>query len=446
MRFSADALRAVLEESLPDGATGLLAAVSGGADSASLLAALADGAAPRGLKVRAVHVDHGLQSAAAALRAACGALCEELAVPLAIAAVQIESGPGRSIEAEARAARYGAFERLLSPGECLLTAHHAEDQAETLLLQLLRGAGLKGLSAMPGCRVFGHGWHLRPLLDVSRAALREFGAARGIVSIEDPMNLDPRFDRSYLRGEIWPAIERRWPGAAAALSRSARHLAEAQRFLDVAAARTVDRLRDGDALSVPGLRALAPREQINTLRGWLASAAIVPPSTSRLAEAMRQILTAQADHLPAVVWGEHAFRRYQERLFVTPAALPALPQEDLAWRTAAGSRLELGASLGALLWVEREGGLDTARLPESVSVRRRRGGETLKTGARARTHTVQHLCQAHGVLPWMRDALPMIYAGEALVAIGDLWQDARFTVPAGARGLACAWEGAPHLT
>jgi tRNA(Ile)-lysidine synthase len=102
--------------------------------------------------------------------------------------------------------------------------------------------------------------------------------------------------------------------------------------------------------------------------------------------------------------------------------------------------------LGALLWVERAGGLDIARLPASVSVRRRRGGETLRTGARARTHTVQHLCQAHGVLPWMRDSLPMIYAGDALIAIGDLWQDARFSVPAGARGLACAWEGAPHLT
>jgi tRNA(Ile)-lysidine synthase len=445
MRFSADLLRAVLEEHLPAGATGVLAAVSGGGDSACLLAALAEGGAPHGLALRAVHVDHGLQPAASALRRAAEALCSRLRIPLEILSIEVEVGPGRSIEAEARAARYRAIGSVLGAGECLLTAHHAEDQAETLLLQLLRGAGLKGLSGMPVCRALERGWHLRPLLDVTRPALREFGAARGVVGIEDPMNRDPRFDRSYLRHEVWPSIERRWPGAAGALARSAQHLAQGQVFLDAAAARSVDRLRDGDALSVSGLRALPPREQVNVLRHWIASVSIVPPSTARLAEAMRQIFTANADHLPAVIWGEHALRRYQERLFVTPAAPPALPEEDLAWRLTPGARLDLGARLGVLHWAHQPGGLDAARLPGALAVRRRRGGETLKPGARARTQTVQHLCQAMGVLPWMRDALPMIYAGDALVAVGDLWQDARFSVPAGARGLACVWENAPNL-
>jgi tRNA(Ile)-lysidine synthase len=447
MDFSADVLRAVLDHHLPAGATGVLAAVSGGGDSACLLAALRDGGTPRGLAVRAVHVDHGLQPASATLRRASESLCSRLGIPLEMLTVDVDTSPGRSIEAEARAARYGAIERALAPGECLLTAHHAEDQAETLLLQLLRGAGLKGLSGMPMCRVFGRGWHVRPLLDVTRAALREFGAAREVVGIDDPMNDDRRFDRSYLRQEVWPSIERRWPGAASALARSAQHLAAAQTFLDAAAARTVDRLRDGDALSVPGLRALPPREQVNVLRFWIASAAIVPPSTARLGEAMRQIFTANADHLPAVVWGEHALRRYQERLFVTPAALPALAAgEALAWRVAPDMPLELGAGLGVLRWVRRAGGLDEARLPETLSVRGRRGGETLKPAARARTQTVQHLCQALGVLPWMRDALPMIHAGDALVAVGDLWRDARYCVPAGATGLVCTWENAPPLT
>jgi tRNA(Ile)-lysidine synthase len=366
-------------------------------------------------------------------------------VHLDVVTVEVAAGPGLSIEAEARAARYRAIEGVLGAGECLLTAHHAEDQAETLLLQLLRGAGLKGLSGMPVCRVFGPGWHVRPLLEVARAALREFGAAHEILGVDDPMNRDLRFDRAYLRQEIWPCIERRWPGAASALARSAQHLSQAQVFLDSSAARTVDRLRDGDALSVPGLRALPAREQANVLRYWIAAAAIVPPSTSRLLEAMRQIFTANADHLPAVVWGEHALRRYQERLFVTPAELPALPEEAVEWRVEPGARLDLGAGLGALSWAPRPGGLDAARLPGAVSVRRRCGGETLKPSARARTQTVQHLCQAMGVLPWMRDALPMICAGDALVAVGDLWQDARFSVAAGARGLACVWENAPGL-
>ena len=467
MRFSADLLCAVLEDNLPAGATGLLVGLSGGADSATLLTALTVIAAPRpaqppgrasvpgvraaapgvraaALGVRAVHVDHGLQAASSALRAASISLCQRLKVPLEVVAVAVDSARGASIEAAARAARYRAFARVLRDRECLLTAHHAEDQAETLLLQLLRGAGLKGLCAMPPCRPFARGWHLRPLLAVSRRDLRRFGAAQGVAAVEDPMNRDARFDRAYLRHDIWPSIERRWPGAAAALARAAQHLAQAQASLDAATQLTVERLRDGEALSVPGLRALPARERLNVLRYWLHAAAVEPPSSARLGEALRQMLTAHSDHIPAVAWGEHALRRYRQRLFVTPAAVPALPAR-LDWVGAAATALELPAGLGALRLAARPGGLDPARLPGTLSVRRRRGGEALKTGARARSQSLQHLCQSLGVLPWLRDALPLIYADDALIAVGDLWQDARWSVEPHVPGLACMWENAPSL-
>jgi tRNA(Ile)-lysidine synthase len=164
-----------------------------------------------------------------------------------------------------------------------------------------------------------------------------------------------------------------------------------------------------------------------------------------LDEALRQILTAKGDHEPAVQWGEHVLRRYRDRLFLTARVPPAMG-EALDWPTAAGSRLMLGPGLGTLCWAERPGGLDPKRLPATVSVRRRRGGETLKTGPRARTQSVQHLCQALGVLPWLRDALPMVYAGETLLAVGDLWQDARSSVASDSVGLGCVWEDAPPLT
>jgi tRNA(Ile)-lysidine synthase len=172
---------------------------------------------------------------------------------------------------------------------------------------------------------------------------------------------------------------------------------------------------------------------------------VVPPSAARLSEALRQILTAHADHLPAVVWGEHALRRYQERLFLTPAQPPVLC-ESQQWNTRDVPRLALGTGLGTLCWAAQSGGLDARRLPEVLSVRRRHGGETLRTAARARTHTVQHLCQSIGVLPWLRDALPMIYAGDRLIAVGDLWQDARSSVATDLLGLGCVWEDAPPLT
>jgi len=148
MVFGAALLRAVLEEHLPSDATGLLVALSGGADSAALLTALKQGAGWP-LALRAVHVDHGLQRASLALKEASEKLCRRLAVPLSVLEVRVDTGTGVSIEAEARRARYRALALELRPGECLLTAHHAQDQAETLLLQLLRGAGLKGLSSMP---------------------------------------------------------------------------------------------------------------------------------------------------------------------------------------------------------------------------------------------------------------------------------------------------------
>jgi tRNA(Ile)-lysidine synthase len=442
--FSTASLHAVLEAHVPAAATGLVVALSGGADSAYLLAAVAQLGNCLRLPLRAVHVDHGLQDSAPVFRSACGAICRQLDVALTVVPVSVDARSGASVEAAAREARYAALAAILRDGECLLTAHHRTDQAETLLLQALRGSGSKGLSAMPVCRAFGRGWHLRPLLKVERRELLEFGAELAITPVADPMNTDLRFDRAYLRQHIWPLIESRWPGAAASLSRSAAHLAEAQGLLDEVAAADVSRLRDGDALSVPALRALSVPRQINALRHWIFSAAAVPPSTARLTEAARQILDAQSDHLPAIVWGNFALRRYRDRLFLTAAEPPRLA-EAMAWRADPNFRLDLGAGLGELRWEARSGGLDAERLPDALSVRRRCGGETIKPAAHASTQTLQHLCQAMGVLPWMRDALPLVFAGDALVAIGDLWLDARWCRPDGAPGLACVWQAAPII-
>jgi tRNA(Ile)-lysidine synthase len=445
MSFSAAYLSAVLDAHTPPGATGLAVALSGGADSASLLIAASSlDHGRRGLPLRAVHVDHGLQPAARAFRRACAALCMELKVPLAVISANVQTAPGESLEAAARDARYAALQAELRPGECLLTAHHAQDQAETLLLQALRGAGLKGLSAMPVCRPLGSGWHLRPVLEVPQDELLAFGARSNAPCIRDPMNEDVRFDRNYLRREVWPRLEARWPGSAVALSRAARHAAEAQELLDRAAVVHLCRLRDGESLSVPGLRALAPGERINVLRFWLSSTGSEPPSTARLTEAVRQILDAQDDHSPVIVWGSRALRRYRQRVFVTDAEPPRI-EATRPWRVEPGSRLDLGANLGTLCWRAQCGGLDADRLPRFLSVRRRDGGETLRPAPKAKTQTVQHLCQSYGVLPWMRDALPLVFADDALIAVADLWSAAPWRAAEGKPGLAILWDQAPVI-
>lgn len=454
MSFSAAYLREVLEACVPAGATGLMVAVSGGGDSASLLIAVAAlGAVFRSLPVRAVHVDHGLQAAAGHFRDSCAALCGRLNVPLTIIPVVVELPAGVSVEAAARDARYAALAAELRPGECVLTAHHREDQAETLLLQALRGAGLKGMSAMPVCTPFAGGWHVRPALDVTQAALLEFGAGAGApsdaaasvcCSAADPMNNDLRYDRVYLRREVWPLIESRWPGAGGALSRAARHVAQAQNLLEAAAAADVARLRDGEALSVSGLRALTPEARINAVRYWLGEAGVESPSAARVTEALRQVFDAAADHLPAVVWGDHALRRYRQRLFLTAAQPPRLTGLR-AWPVHPDSRVELGFGVGALRWVEQSGGIAARRLPATLEVRSRKGGETLKHARQGRTQSVQHLCQSLGILPWLREALPLVFAGDALIAVADLWLAAYWCADPGAPGLGIIWEGAPII-
>jgi tRNA(Ile)-lysidine synthase len=445
MSFSAASLHAVLEAAIPQGASGLVVALSGGADSAALLAGTAALREHfRALPLRAVHIDHGLQAAASEFREACKTLCEHLGVPLTLISVDVQSAAGASIEAAARDARYAALAAHLRLKECLLTAHHRKDQAETLLLQALRGAGVKGMSAMPVCRVFGAGWHVRPVLDVPHSELLRFGDNLAHFNAIDPMNEDLRFDRTYLRKAIWPMITERWPGAESALSRTARHMAEAQQLLDLAAAEDVARLRDGDALSVPGLRALLPLKRTNAVRLWLSEAGVEAPSTARLVEALRQVFDAHADHQPAIAWGSKALRRYRQRLFLTDSDPPRLG-DAMPWATSLGSTIELGPQLGSLAWTAQIGGLAPEKLPPFTIARRRDGGETLKPARQAKTQTVQHLCQSLGVLPWMRDALPLVFAQGELIAVADLWMDARWCSALGEPGLAVAWNNAPII-
>ena len=445
MTDTAATLHAVLSAHLPVDARGLLVALSGGADSAALLSLLHE-AKFRQLPLRAVHVDHGLQPAAAAtFRAAAQSLCDRLEVPLKVVWVQVDVSEGVSIEAAAREARYAVLAAEVGESECLLTAHHREDQAETVLLQALRGAGLKGMAAMPGCRPFGRGWHARPLLDMAQSELLQLGGEqlRGSTAL-DPMNADLRFDRSYLRQQVWPLMTGRWPGAGAALSRAARHMAQAQELMDLAGQEDLAKLRDGDALAITGLRVLSPARRSNAVRLWLSEAGVELPSTARLEEALRQVLRADEDHVPAIVWSGHAMRRYRQRLFLTAAVAPRI-QERLAWSMRPAVPLILGEQLGSISLAPQLGGLDPRCLPDVLQVRRREGGETLRPAPLAKTQTVQHLCQSLGVLPWMRDSLPFVFAGNELVAVGDLWQEARFCAASREPGLRIAWRGAPII-
>ena len=284
----------------------LCVAFSGGPDSSALLAALAQlRHRPRAL--RAVHVDHGLHPDSAVWAARALEIAHSLGVPCAVRRIRIERRRGESPEAAARAARYGELGAALAEGEVLLTAHHEDDQLETVLLQLLRGAGVAGLAAMPEVMRFARGWLVRPLLTRSRAQLLAWVRGSGLECLEDPSNVDERFDRNFLRQRVLPVIAKRWPAAAATVHRSARHAAEAQRLLDELAQADLRTARHGEALAASALRALAIDRRRNALRFWISARGQPVPPAARLNEIAGSLLAAapmrsRASSGPAAGW------------------------------------------------------------------------------------------------------------------------------------------------
>lgn len=379
--------------------------------------------------LRLLHVDHGLQPASADWTRHCARQARRWRVPLAVISPSIKVARGESPEAAAREARYAAFAANLLAGEVLVTAQHRDDQVETLLLQLFRGAGVPGLAAMPAIAPFAQGHIARPLLEASRAELEGYARRNDLHCIEDPSNALVRFDRNYLRHRVLPGIRARWKGVDQAVARSARHMAEAMRLLDEMARRDLAAAADGNGLSVAALRAMPAARRRNALRAFIAAAGVELPPTSRLGEISTALLSARPDAQPVVEWPGGRIRRHSGRLTldVVPRA-SARPASAIALKSWSWERdreclvNEAGDALAVV--ADDLGPIDLDRLPATLELRGRKGGEFLRPAARARTQSVKKLLQAAGLSIDERARLPLLYAGERLVAAGDRWVDA----------------------
>ena len=415
--------------------TPLCVAFSGGLDSTVLLTALAEGEPAVRAVLRAVHIDHGMHPDSAAWGRHCRRVARTLRVPIRVIRVRIERTRGVSPEAAARAARYAALQRELHPGEVLLTAHHAQDQLETVLLQLLRGAGVAGLAAMAPAARFAQGLLVRPQLAFERGELEAWGKLRRLSYIEDSSNADEHLDRNYLRRRVVPVLKARWPGVAQAVGRSARHAAEAQRLLEQLARADVAAAADGEDLAVPRLRALSADRRRNALRFWIVSRGHAVPDTARLAELAGPVLRARSDARPQVRWGASLIERQHERLRLrwlseqSPGS--AAPAGRLAWALRECPLLALPDGRGRMeLAPARHGPVDLDALPDAVAVGSRRGGERLQPRRGGPRRSLKSLLQEERVAHAERAQLPLIYAGERLLAAGDRWLDA--SIQAGA--------------
>jgi tRNA(Ile)-lysidine synthase len=348
--FGPEWLRAQLSTlvpAFPD--VSLCVAFSGGVDSTALLAALAKNRSAS-LQLRALHVDHGLRAASKQWAAHCRALARDLHVPLKVLTTKVTRPRGTSLEAAAREARYRLLATELRPGEILLTAHHSDDQLETVLLQLLRGSGLPGISAMPALAPFAVGLLARPLLSRSRTELERWVRQQGLTWVEDDTNVDESLDRNYLRLRVLPLIRDRWPGSATAVARSARHAAEAQALLDTLARADIDRASYGESLSIKSLRALPPDRRRNALRFWITRAGYLAPDTKRLEEITGPLLDARPDANPFVEWGEGEgsarAQRHGDLLSLGPKMSRGLSRPPLSTGTAHAPPASTSAGTG----------------------------------------------------------------------------------------------------
>jgi tRNA(Ile)-lysidine synthase len=390
--------------------------------------ALARARARAGFQLRALHVDHGLHPDSAQwARRAC-AQARRWHVRCETLRVRIEPA-GQSLEAQAREARYHALAHRLGAGELLLTAHHQDDQLETVLLALLRGSGVRGLAAMRSVTPFAGTQLVRPLLGVPRAALESYARAHRLAVTHDPSNADERRDRNFLRLQVVPLLRARWPAAAATVERSARHLAEAQGLLEHSARAALAGAADGAALRVSALRRLSDPERRNALRCWIQQRGLRAPDHRRLREIAGPMLEARADAMPCVRWRGGELRRHGDRLFARPPGVLGAPPVQLAWDWRAQPQLALSAGGALALVADAHGELALSSLPCPLQVCYREGGERL---ARAEGHVaLKDLLQQHGIAPWLRSSVPLLASAGRIIAVADLWLDAAHHVHGG---------------
>ena len=396
-------------------------AYSGGIDSHVLLHLCASQTDLR-TKIVAVYVNHGLQTEAKAWGVHCRSQSEKLAVPFINIGVNAHPKNGESPEAAAREARYRALQDLLKPNDSVLLAQHREDQMETLLLQLFRGAGIQGLAAMPIATSFGQGHMLRPLLDIAKADIQEYANIHQLEWIEDPSNQSPDFDRNYLRNTILPLLRQRWPSIDKTVARSARHCSEALELLETWGDSYAQALFDPleKTLHLEKLTSSTDTEINWALRQWFRALALKPPSEAMLNNLKAQLLHARPDSYPMIQSQGCVFTRFRQTLFCLPQSHAQPFDNTCRWPSTANT---IVCSNGSLVTrIEASPGIaQTLWHASKITLRPRSGGEKIKLPGRNGQHSLKNLFQEAGIPPWARNTRPLIFLDDKLAAVAGLW-------------------------
>jgi len=415
-----------------------LVAFSGGVDSTVLLHALASSTSDS--DIVAIHIDHGLHADSAEWQKHCETFAADLGVGFVSRKVSVEDKSTQGPEAAAREERYAALLQFVQSDDILLSAHHEDDQAETLLLNLMRGSGPAGLAGIGQRHPFGRGQLLRPLLGVSNDAIEAYARQHSLSWIEDPSNANTRFDRNFLRKDVMPTLAARWPAVTNRLRRSAELMSEASELMNDLADIDLQSLGSPTKLSISALQSLSPARQRNVLRHAVRLAGLPPPPATRLYQIIHELLPARSDAQPLVSWAGVEVRRFQDELHILPP-LPEANDTSPGTLFPGESGLSLGSAMGSLMLVDTAAkGIDPVLAKQGLIIRYRQGGEAMRIERDGPTKKLKKLLQEHSVLPWMRPRLPLLYAGDQLVAVANLWVETACTA---SPGLAVEWRDCP---
>jgi len=411
-------------------------AYSGGCDSHALLHSLVALRSELSAEIKAIHINHGLSPLANEWEQHCCTICKNLDVSYTAINVDASSkksgSNNKSPEEAARHARYAEWTKLISKDEVIVLAHHQDDQAETVLLQLLRGSGVKGLAAMPAQQIFSQGLLARPMLGFLREEIVAYAAEQKLNWIDDPSNFDTDFDRNFLRHDVVPLLETRWPALKKTLSRTATHTAEADQLLTGLAAQDWLMIKNEQQIQISLLTALDEKRQRNVVRYWLATVCQVSlPDTVHLQRILDEVLTAAGDAAPEVIWRGGEVRRYQGMLYAQKELVEQDNSKVLSW-TELEKPMALGAGLILSVKAGSGEGLSQTKFKNAdVTVRFRQGGESCRPTGRGNTQQLKKLFQEWQVPPWKRASIPLIYVNGELAAVVGYCHSEAYAAAAG---------------
>ncbi|MBP6057561.1 MAG: tRNA lysidine(34) synthetase TilS [Nitrosomonas sp.] len=419
----------------------LTIALSGGIDSVVLLHVLAALSEQMQFTLSAVHVNHGISRNATLWSRFCCHLCRTYDIAIYVAYLQIRKEPGISLEAIAREERYRVFNRMQA--DYVVLAQHLDDQAETLLLQLFRGAGIKGLSAMPIIRkqISDNAPKiLRPLLEISRSRIEGYARQNKLDWVNDESNDSTVFNRNFLRHDILPLLSKRYPNYPKTLLRTSRHLSEASLLLDELAAIDSENCLIFGRLQVDGLRKLSFSRAKNLLRYTLFRRGMNLPSTVRLEEILHQLLSVSADNQFHISFGDHEIRCYKGAIYILPGKKLFPEPKEYIWR--GETRLELPHLNGTLCFsqIKNQGISQQKIVKGAMVIRLRSGGERFMPVCNRPRRSLKNLLQEASIPPWERNTMPLLFCGEKLVWVPGIGIDCEFQVESDELGILPVWN------